>query len=148
MKRPATAACCVVLSIGMLSACGGGNDEYCSEIKQTKKTIGGIDGSQATSADFKKATDSIDKIADEAPESVKDDWRRIGKALGRVLKAVEDAGLKVEDLRDPSTAQDVDPQKLKKIQAAAQDMTKVTKSQEKVSKEVKKDCDIDLGSGS
>lgn len=148
MKRLVATAACAILSIGMLTACGGGNDEYCSAVKDTKKSVGGINGSDATSADFKKATNSINDIADKAPDSVKDDWKTIGKTLQKVLDAVDDAGLKIEDLQDPAKAKDIDPSKLKKISEAAKDMSKVNDAQDKVTKEVKKDCDIKLGSKS
>lgn len=148
MKRLATSTACAVLSIGMLSACGGGTDAYCSEIESTQESLGGIDTQNASSEDFKKSTTAINKIADKAPDDIKSEWQTIGQTLKKVQTALDDAGLKVEDLQDPQKMKDVDPAKLKDIQSAASDMTKVADAQEKISKQVENECDIQLGSGS
>lgn len=148
MKRLARLVACAFLSVCLLTACGGGNDEYCSAIKDAKSTLGGIDGSDVTNADFDKLSSTLHDIADKSPDSVKDDWNKLGDSVDELRKALDDAGVKAEDLQDPSSVKDVDPDKLTKITDAAKSMTEAADSKDAITDEVKKDCDIDLGSGS
>lgn len=143
MKRIAISVASAVIATGALTACGG-DSGYCDSIKDFDKDFGKISQTDATSADFKKATQAIDDIAGQSPDSVKKEWKTLGSKLGAVNKALDDAGLKVEDLRDQQKMRKVDKAKIAEVTKAAQGMGEANAAQVKITKQVKKECNITL----
>jgi hypothetical protein len=102
----------VVLSAGLVAGCGGGGDgsssgssDYCKDLKAAKADFGSLDSS---SPDFDKFDDALNRfheLADEAPSDVDADWKKLDGALTTLEKALDDAGLTVEDLGKISSCQ-------------------------------------------
>ena len=146
MRRFAAATVSTALAFVMLSACGGGSDtsEYCDAIESTQGDLSAIDTTKPTNEAFSDALSAIQDIADKAPSSSKDDWQTVADKLAAVQKALEDAGLNIEDMTDPSKLGSADPSDMEAIQKSVTDLGEVQEVQSNLQTEVKEDCNIDL----
>ena len=104
MKRLSSLLAVVVLSASLLSGCGGGGtDAYCDTLKDTQKDFD--DFESADFSNFDQFTERVDKLADEAPDEVKDDWKVLKDAfhgfvdaLGELVEVGEVGGLEVVEV--------------------------------------------------
>ena len=64
MRRAGLAFAAAIMAAGTLTACGGGNDEFCDAGDD-------FDASSMSSPD--KVQDTLDEMADSAPDDIKDD---------------------------------------------------------------------------
>jgi hypothetical protein len=156
MKIPLAIASAVLLG-GVLTACGGsdggggGNggsgSDYCKDIKAAAATFGDLDSGDTASIGDAFAT--FHKLADEAPGSIKADWKTLDGAIVTVEDALADAGIKVEDFDKLSSGQlpeGVDPTKLAGLSSvfeklSSADFEKASKDIETHAKTV---CKVDL----
>jgi hypothetical protein len=138
------------LMSGMLTGCGGSDtDAYCDSLKDAKADIESLDAGDV--AQFDEAFKTIHKLADEAPDEVKDDWEVLDGALSDMEKALNDAGLELSDLEGLSSGQlpeGVDQAKLaqlgEQMQAIASD--EVTEAGENIDKHAEDECGIKIQS--
>ena len=80
VKRILSAAAAAALGLCLLTACGddggdkagGSGGDYCSDLKDAKKEVDALKGGDFS--DLEKTTDAMNKLADEAPDEIKDDW--------------------------------------------------------------------------
>lgn len=151
MKRSSYLLAVVVLSASLLSGCGGGTDAYCDDLKETKDAISGLDSADFTN--FDELTDQIDEFADDAPDEVKDDWKVVADAFNEFLDALEDAGVKPEDLEAMTTTgqlpEGVDVEDLTAAMEKAEGISsaKVEKATDAIQKHAKDECNVDLDAG-
>ena len=162
----------VVLALGVLAGCGsddgddtdaGGSDtntsdnggtsddggssddsgsDYCAEIAKFKSAIGDI-SPNSTLADLQSQADSMAAAADLAPDEVSDSWDTLADSSASILSALQNAGVKPEDeLRDALKS---NPEAAKAMSEAGKELAGVDEDADKISREVKDDCDIDLG---
>jgi len=146
MRRFAAATVSTALAVVVLNACGGGSDtdEYCDAIESTQGDLSAIDTPTPTNEAFSDALSAIQDIADKAPSSSKDDWQTVADKLAAVQKALEDAGMNLEDLTDPSKLGSADPSDMEAIQKSVTDLGEVQEIASNLQTEVKEDCNIDL----
>ena len=101
----------IVLATGLVAGCGGGGDKdssgakagssssgYCADLKAAKADFSTLN---ADTPDFSKLNDAIKtfhELADEAPSAVADDWKTLDHAFSTLQKALDDAGISMDDL--------------------------------------------------
>lgn len=91
-----------VLAGAALAGCGGGGSstdstaDYCKDLKKANKDFATI--SSGDIARINGAFDSLHKLAGEAPDAVKKDWKTYETALTGVQKALKSAGISTSDM--------------------------------------------------
>lgn len=153
MKRILSTAAVVALGLGGLTACGGGgsdsasSDSYCSDLKATKKNLDTIEAGDLT--DLSGTASQIHKLRDEAPSSIKGDWKVLSDGFDKILAAFKKAGLSDDDiakLQSGSLPDDVDMTALQDAMTEIQDLggDEFTKAGDNISKHAKSECNVDL----
>ncbi len=147
MRRVIAATVSTAISVAVLSACGGGSDTdaYCDAIKSTQKDLASVDTTAPTNDAFSDALSAMQDIADKAPSSSQDEWQSIADKLAAVQKALEDAGLSVEDMTDTSKLGSADPSDMEAVQKAVTELGEVQEIQSTLQTQVKEDCNVTLG---
>ena len=153
MHRASLAAVATVFAVGTLAGCGDLNssdlttsiDDYCAAIEDAKDDFDNLDSLDFTQ--FDEASDTIGGIADQAPDSVQDDWQLVDDRFGHVVDAFTDLGIDPADLDDPQALADIDPAKLADLRSVGQELNspEVQQATEDINKEVREDCGIELG---
>ncbi|MCM3659331.1 hypothetical protein M3147_18930, partial [Agromyces mediolanus] len=129
MKISRMIACAVAVS-ALAAGCGGGDDDkadqedgasstYCTDLKSVASDI-----KRVQSGKFDQFGDMVGKfptLADEAPESIKEDWQIFSQAFLNVEKKFADSGISLGDLAvyqsgEKKLPKDLD---LAKLEAAA-----------------------------
>ena len=160
MKIPMAIASAVLLG-GVLTACGGSDgggsggsggsgSDYCKDIKKAAATFGDLDSGDTASLGDAFAT--FHKLADEAPGTVKDDWKTLDTAIGTVEKALSDAGLKIEDFDDLQAGKIPEGVDVSKLTGLASEFQKLSsadfeKSSKAIETHAKSVCKVDLNAG-
>ncbi|WP_244928143.1 hypothetical protein [Nocardioides sp. W7] len=155
MRRIGTWAAAIVLGAGVLAGCGGddssdgGSDNadgdsgssYCDELGEFRDTLQGSD--EASS--FEKFRDAAEDLAEDSPDEVSGEWKKIEEALGQLESELEKAGISLDDLNDPSALQSADPEAMAKVQESLSTIGEdVEGAADKISEHAKSECDIDL----
>ena len=91
------------------------------------------------------------KLADEAPDEVKDDWKVLDGALNDLQAALKKAGLTTDDLAKMSQGQMPENFDMTKLQQLQEDMSslgdqKFEDASNAIEKHAKDECNVDLGS--
>lgn len=142
-----------VLLGSSLAACGGGDSgadsDYCKDIKTAKKTFSNVGAGDVGQLD--SAFSTFHQLADEAPDDVKADWKKLDGAIDTVEKALKDAGLKMSDLEDMQSGKVPEGVDVSKLQGLATEFQKLssaefTKASNAIEKHAKSTCKVDLGS--
>jgi hypothetical protein len=152
VKRILSATAAVALGLGVLTACGGGDDSagsdsYCSDLKATKTNLDAIQEGDLSS--LEKAADQIHTLRDEAPEQVSADWKVLSDGFDKILAAFQKAGLDADDianLQDGQMPDGVDMTALQDAMTEIQDLSNedFTKAGDEISQHAKDECDVDL----
>jgi hypothetical protein len=151
VKRILSATAAVALGLGVLTACGGGDDAaasgYCDDLKATKTNLDAIQEGDLSS--LEKAADQIHDLRDEAPEAVSSDWKVLSDGFDKILAAFQKAGLDADDiakLQDGTMPEGVDMQALQDAMTEIQDLSSddFTKAGDAISKHAKDECNVDL----
>ena len=152
MRKALTALVPLTLVAGLLTSCGGGSGSdtsaYCDDLKADKAQFESMSGGDISQ--LGDAFDKMHKLASEAPDEVKDDWKTVDDALTSIEDALKSAGLSVDDLAamqkgqmpkgvDMAKLQELTP-KLQEISGA--DMAKATEAIDKNAQDV---CGVTLG---
>ena len=145
MRRIGTWTAAAVLGAGLLTGCGGGDTKaYCDGLKDAQKTFA---DSPEGAEGFREFEETAQKLGDDAPDEVADDWEKVQDAVSDMEDRLEDAGLSLEDLSDPEAMQDADPEAMatlgEEIDKISADMEEATDS---ITTHAKDECDVDLGS--
>lgn len=147
MKRLTTLLAATVLGASLLTGCSGGTDAYCDTLKDAQKDFDDFETQDFSN--FDEFTDRVEKLADEAPDEVKDDWKVLEKAFKGFVDALDEAGLKPEDLEGLSKGDIPEGVDLEALQGALEsvqdlggaDFEKATKA---IEKHAKDECNIEL----
>jgi len=124
----------------------GSDSDYCSALKAAKAKFSNLD--QFKPAQFEDLKNTLSDIADKAPENIRAQWEVLDSKFSQLSDALENLGVDLSDLGDPSALASLDPQKLKEFQAAIKNLdgNDISKATDAISAEVKADCGIDMGS--
>lgn len=157
MRKTTLLAAGVLLGATLLTGCGGDGDSssssgYCDTLKKAAAEIKDFTANDS-SPDFSKFDDFVDqaeKLADKAPAEVKDDWKYVVDAMGDLTDALDEAGVKIEDLMSAVTSgqmpEGLDPEKLTELGTKLQGLTseKLTEATDAIDKHAKDECKVDL----
>ena len=145
-QRAATVAS--TLLIAVLSACGSGDgpdSDYCKDLEAAEPALESLktDGA-AKLQDVFKVTH---KLADEAPDDVKDAWETYDAAISNIEKALKDAGVgpkELVSLQRGEVPDGVDQEKLRGLPATFQklDSPEVAKASNKIATHAKEVCKL------
>lgn len=157
MRRFSALTATAVVVAGLVTGCGGGgggngsSSSYCKELKASAATVKSFTADNST-PDFSKFADFIAEahdLADKAPSDIKADWRTMVGAMDQLTSALDDAGIKLEDMSKLVSGQvpeGVDATKLAGLSSKLQEIgsDKVTKAGDAISKHAKDTCKVDL----
>jgi hypothetical protein len=147
----------IALSGAMLTGCGssGGSSSsnYCDELKAAKSQFSSLNSG---TPDFNKFSDAIatfHKIADDAPQDISADWKKLDGALTKLESDLKSAGLSLKDLGTITAGgvpegmtQDQLTAALPKLQSAFSSLSgsDLEAASKNIEKNAKSECKIDL----
>jgi hypothetical protein len=150
-----SAVAAAVLAVGLLAACGddgsgsaiASQGGYCNDLRSAKQELDAIQGGDFGT--LRETTDRMHRLADEAPEEVKDDWEVLVAGVDKLADAFDAAGLSDADmaaLQSGNIPRGVDMAALQDLMAEPKgsDTPEFGKASANVSKHAKKECDVDL----
>ena len=153
VKRILSAAAAAALGLCLLTACGddgskaSGSGDYCSDLKDAKKEVDAL--KDGDFSDLEKTTDAMHKLADEAPDEIKEDWEILVDGVDKLVAALKKAGLDDDDMATLQSGQipdGVDMTALQSLMAEIQalDTEGFQKAGDNINKHAKDECGIDL----
>ncbi|UYM05247.1 hypothetical protein [Solicola gregarius] len=153
MKRLATMAATTVLAIGTLTACGGSDGDsgdgggYCDQVKDAQGEFSDLESADLTMDDLSSMGDKIGDIADSAPDEVSSEWGSVGSAVDDMVGALEDADVASDKPLNEAVTEAVqkDPDLRARLSEQMSSFQDAQSNIETVQKNVKEECDIDLG---
>ena len=153
LRSLALAAAAVLL--GVLAGCGGGDSateanstqDYCEGLRNAKKEFRALEGGDPSKVNLDDAFSRLQDLADQAPPAVADEWAALDGSISGMEKALEDAGLGFDDLTDPKSLRDLDPQKMKELGRKAQQFggRQFEKASQAIAEHARTECNINLG---
>ncbi len=149
MKTPLALASAALLA-ATLAGCGGSDgpdSEYCKDLKAASSQFETITSSDV--ANFDEAFDQLRKLADKAPDELEDDWATIDKHLAGIEKALDDAGIKLEDFKMIQEGKMPEGVNVAKLQGLATEFQKLSgpeseKANDAITKHAKDVCKVDI----
>ena len=151
MRKSVQTLVAVALSSAVLAGCGGGNDEYCSKIKDAKSEFGSLSGSpSAIDERSERGFDVMHDLAKIAPDEVSDDWKTLDDSITKLEDALDKAGLKLSDLAKFQQGQVPKDSSAAKLKTLLEEISKINTSQldsasTAIKKNAKDECDVELG---
>lgn len=158
MRRVATIGCGAVLALAVLAGCGsddGGDStgasgdsggDYCSTVEDVKGDMTAFTSSDTSIDDMRSAVDRISEAAQAAPDDVGSAWDSLHSALDDMVTKLEDTGIPTDEPFGKAAQQAMkkDKQLATEIRGAMSSVQSVNADADKIEKQVKDDCDIDL----
>jgi predicted small secreted protein len=158
VRRIGTWTAAIALGAVVLAGCGGddssdasgddtaggsgGDSSYCEELVGFQDILESSD----PAAGLEGFGDAADALADEAPDEVSGEWEQIRDAYDQLESKLEEAGLSLEDLSDPTALQNADPQAMATLQEDLSTIGEdVQTAGQTISEHAQTECDIDLG---
>ena len=155
MKRILSVVAAAALGLSLFTACGddGGDKagdssgDYCSDLKDAKKEVDALKGGDFS--DLEKTTDAMNKLADEAPDEIKDDWAVLVDGVQKLVDALKKAGLDEDDMATLQSGQIPDGADMTVLQGLmteikALDTEEFKAAGENINKHAKDECGVDL----
>jgi hypothetical protein len=155
VKRILATVAAAALGLGLLSACGsddggkagGSSGDYCNDLKAAKKEVDALKGGDFS--DLQKTTDAMHKLADEAPDELKDDWDTLVTGVDKLVAALKKAGLDDSDMATLQSGQipdgvDMDALTGLMTEIQALDTDKFQAAGDNINKHAKDKCGVDL----
>lgn len=140
----------LVLTAGLLTACGNDTEAYCNDLQETIDEMGSLTGSDPAS--LEQAFDEIEKLADAAPDEVADEWKILDEQMDTIQDALDEAGIEMSDLDGIMTGQlpeGVTEEDLTALGESLQSLNneEVQEASEKISTHAEEECGIDIEGG-
>jgi hypothetical protein len=154
VKRILSAAAAAALGLCLLTACGddggdtaGGSGDYCSDLKDAKKEVDALKGGDFS--DLEKTTDAMHKLADEAPDEIKDDWETLVNGVDKLVAALKKAGLDDDDMATLQSGQIPDGVDMTALQSLMDELQSLDTEEfqaagDNINKHAKDECGVDL----
>ena len=127
---------------------GGADGSYCKDIAAAKPTFESL-----SSGDLSKLEEgftTFHRLADEAPDGLKDQWKTLDDAATSVEDKIKEAGLTFDDLPDIQAGKIPEGVDVDKLTAFAADLQKLNNSafadaRADIGKQAKDVCGVELG---
>jgi hypothetical protein len=155
VKRILSAVAAAALGLSLLTACGddGGDEagdssgDYCNDLKDAKKEVDAL--KDGDFSDLQKTTDAMNKLADEAPDEIKDDWEILVDGVQKLIDALKKAGLDDDDMATLQSGQIPDGVDMAALQSLmteieALDTEEFQTAGDNINKHAKDECGVDL----
>jgi hypothetical protein len=155
VKRILSAVAAAALGLGLLTACGddgggkagGSSGDYCSDLKDAKKEVDALKGGDFS--DLQKTTDAMNKLADEAPDEIQDDWEILVDGVQKLVDALKKAGLDDADMATLQSGQIPDGVDVTALQGLMTEIKELDTKEfqtagENINKHAKDECGLDL----
>ncbi len=105
-----------------LSGCGGNSiEDYCAELSANRTALADMIDSESPAALLDNLP-LLRDLAEQSPEDLADEWRVFVGALDDLDNALDDAGVRAEDVGDGTFPADVDAAERERIVAAANEI--------------------------
>lgn len=126
---------------------GSDGDDYCGLIEDVRGEFGSLEGDGTTLGTLSTLSDRISEISEAAPSEASESWGNMHSAVDEMVTALEDAGVDedkpLEDAVNEVVQEDKD--KAQELMSSVSGLQAVQSDVEKAQKNVKDECDIDLG---
>ncbi|MET0928793.1 MAG: hypothetical protein ABWX74_04715 [Aeromicrobium sp.] len=142
MKKIAAALVTSVVAATVLAGCGG-DSPYCAAVKENRTALDSF-GEKRTEKGFTTYAEALRAIATTAPDTVKDDWSKLGAVTDGVLKAHDKVGLPLQSMSDTAKVAALDADDLARLNKAYDAFNDTAKQRKAVVADVKKSCEITL----
>jgi hypothetical protein len=155
VKRILSAAAAAALGLCLLTACGddgGGkasdsSGDYCSDLKAAKKEVDALKGGDFS--DLEKTTDAMHRLADEAPDEIKDDWETLVSGVDKLVSALKEAGLDDDDMASLQSGQIPDGVDMEALNGLMEKIKSLSTKEfqaagDAINKHAKDECGVDL----
>lgn len=142
MSRIAAVLVTSVVAATVLAGCGG-DDPYCAAVKENQSALNSF-GEKRTEKGFTTYAKALRAIATTAPDTIKDDWSKLGSVTDGVLKAHDKVGLALDDMTDTAKVAELDSDDLARLNKAYDAFNDTAKQRKAVVADVKKTCEITL----
>lgn len=123
------AACsaAAALVVSGVTACGDPSpqeqrDAYCAQLEEDSPTLTRIVDEKGAAA-FVEALPTLQGLADEAPEDIRDDWQVFLNALEGLEKALDETGVDPTDVAGNKLPADLSEEERRRVRAAANVLT-------------------------
>ena len=166
-KRLVAAVSGGLLATAVMTGCGdsGGDDDnsadggssgsggdYCGQVEDMKGEFEAFGDEKTTLADVSDTVDLVGNIGESAPDDIASSWDALQKALGDMESGLTDLGVKEdapmqEEIAKIAKDAQGDKAKQKEMMDAMSGMQSVQTDAQKIEKQVKKECDIELSEG-
>lgn len=142
MNRFASALITTVVAGAVLAGCGG-DSPYCASVKENQTALDSF-GQKRTTAGFTSYDKAVRAIRKTAPDDIKGDWAALDKALRGVLKAHEEVGISLEDMKDPAKLQALGSDDLATLNDSYERFQKTGTQRSAIVANIKSSCSITL----
>jgi hypothetical protein len=142
MSKTASMLVTSVLAVTVLAGCGG-DDPYCAAVKENQASLDSF-GQKRNEKAFTTYAKALRAIATDAPDTIKDDWSKLGAVTDGVLKAHDKVGLPLQDMTDTAKVAALDSDDLARLNKAYDKFNDTGKQRKAVVADVKKTCDVTL----
>jgi hypothetical protein len=135
------------------TACSSSSDssaDYCGTLKASQSQFKNTSFAALTEDQFDQLRDKVRTLQDAAPSSIQDDWGVLGDKLDAFKGLLDDAGIKLDDLKSMQQGQippGIDAAKLQALAPKLQQLMGGSDLQDATSaiqKNAKSDCNITL----
>lgn len=145
----------VVLLATTLAACSGSDDDarggggtYCKDIAAAKPIFENL--ATGDLAQLEKGFETFHRLADEAPDDLKEEWKTLDEAATTIEGALKEAGLKFSDLAGVQKGTIPEGVDVSKLTSFAADLQKLNNpdfaaARAEIAKQAKDTCDVELG---
>ncbi len=138
----------LVLTAGLLTGCGNSTDAYCDELQGTIDEFGTLTGGNDLDQ-LEDALDAIERLADEAPDEIDDEWDRLVEVLDEVRDSFDEAGIEFSDLggiQDGQLPEGVSQEDLAELGQSLQSLSgeEVQQAATAINEHALEECGIDL----
>ena len=134
------------------SADGGSGGDYCGQVEDFKGEFEAFAEQDTTLGDVSETADLAGNIGEAAPDDIASSWEALQKALSDMESGLTDLGVKKdapmqEELAKVAKEAQGDKAKQKEMMNAMSGMQSISSDGQKIDKQVKKECDIELSEG-
>ena len=142
MNRFATALVTTAVAGAVLAGCGG-DSPYCASVKENQKALDSF-GQKRTTAGFTSYDKAVRAIRKTAPDEIKADWAALDKALRGVLKAHDEVGIALEDMKDTTKLQALSSDDLATLNDSYEKFEKTGSQRSAIVADLKSSCSVTL----
>ncbi len=127
---------------------GGAGSAYCNDIAAAKPTF--VSLSSGDLSKLEEGFTTFHRLADEAPDGLKEQWKTLDDAATSVEDKIKEAGLTFDDLPDIQSGKVPEGVDVDKLTAFAADLQKLNNSafadaRADIGKQAKDVCGVELG---